>query len=424
MLGCSLALDLAESGHDVTLLERAHELGGLASAWKLGDVVWDRHYHVTLASDRHTRGLLARIGLEPEINWVETRTGTWTGGKVHSMSSTLDYIRYPELSLIDKARLGWTILSANRVGDWKELERLPVEDWLRGKSGDAVFESFWLPLLKAKLGDSYKETSAAFIWATIRRLYAARSQGMKKELFGYVPGGYARILKVLGQMLGEAGVDVRLGSCVDAVQQGPQVIVDNESLDFDHVVVTAPPPIAAKMVEGLTVEERSRLESIRYQGIVCASVLTRKPLRGYYLTYLYENAPFTAVVEMSAFVDRSEFNGKTLLYLPKYCSADDPLFHESDDDIRSRFLPALRGIYPEFDPSDVEAFRVSRVRSVFPISQLGYSEKVPPFDSSVPGVHLVSSSQIVNGTLNVNDTMALSARASAHLRQLTGERVS
>jgi protoporphyrinogen oxidase len=424
VLGSSIALELAGEGHDVTLLERAPELGGLASAWSLGDIVWDRHYHVTLASDRHTRGLLAKIGLESEINWVETRTGTWAGGKVHSMSSTLDYVLYPKLSLFDKVRLGRTILGANRIDDWRSLERVSVEEWLRSKSGDRVFESFWLPLLEAKLGDSYKDTSAAFIWATIQRLYAARSQGMKKELFGYVPGGYARILAVLGEALTTSGVDVRLGASVEAVESGPTVTVDGESRDFDHVVVTAAPPIAAKLVHGLTQDEQARLESIRYQGIVCASVLAREPLDGYYLTYLYEDAPFTAVVEMSAFVDRSEFDGRTLIYLPKYCAPDDPLFDESDDQIQSTFLPALKTIYPRFEAAGVEAFKVSRVRTVFPISTLGFSESVPGFDTSLAGVHLVSSAQIVNGTLNVNDTMALSARAVDHLNQVTGERVA
>jgi protoporphyrinogen oxidase len=298
------------------------------------------------------------------------------------------------------------------------LESIPVETWLRKKSGARVFEGFWLPLLKAKLGDAYVDTSAAFIWATIQRLYAARSQGLKKEMFGYVPGGYARVLEVLGDTLIARGIDLRLGSRVERVQPGPTVRIDGEDEVFDHVVVTAAPPVAKHMLEGLDQAERDRLEAIRYQGIVCASVLTRHPLAGYYLTYLYDEAPFTAVVEMSAFVDPGQFGGRSLIYLPKYCAPDDPLFEESDGAIADSFLPALEQVYPMFERSDVEAFQVSRVRNVFPISTLGYSKGVPGFDTSVPGIHLVSSAQIVNGTLNVNDTIALAERASRHLVSL------
>ena len=52
-----------------------------------------------------------------------------------------------------------------------------VEEWLTAWSGRRTFERFWLPLLRAKLGESYRESSAAFIWATIQRLYAARRTG-------------------------------------------------------------------------------------------------------------------------------------------------------------------------------------------------------------------------------------------------------
>ena len=88
---------------------------------------------------------------------------------------------------------------------------------LRRWSGRRTYERFWLPLLRAKLGDNHREASAAFIWTVIQRLYAARRSGLKKELFGYVPGGYARILERFGQVLAEAGVEVRLGARVTAV---------------------------------------------------------------------------------------------------------------------------------------------------------------------------------------------------------------
>ena len=64
-----------------------------------------------------------------------------------------------------------------------------------------MVEKIWLPLLRAKLGENYRETSAAFIWATIARMYAARRTGMKRELFGYVPGGYARIIERFAKAL-------------------------------------------------------------------------------------------------------------------------------------------------------------------------------------------------------------------------------
>src|SRR4029079_3986519 len=84
ILGMTLAHRLAQAGHGVTLFEAAEELGGLASAWELDGVVWDRHYHVTLLSALHLRALWAELGLASELRWAETRTGFYSGGRLHS----------------------------------------------------------------------------------------------------------------------------------------------------------------------------------------------------------------------------------------------------------------------------------------------------------------------------------------------------
>ncbi|HZN43839.1 MAG TPA: FAD-dependent oxidoreductase, partial [Nitrospiraceae bacterium] len=155
-LGMTLAHRLAQNGRRVTLFEGADHLGGLAGAWRLGDVIWDRHYHVTLLSDHYLRALLEELGLERDIEWVQTRTGFYTDQTLYSMSNTLEFLKFPPLNLIHKLRLGATIFYASQIKDWKRLEKFPVADWLRRWSGDHTFEKIWLPLLRAKLGDLYK----------------------------------------------------------------------------------------------------------------------------------------------------------------------------------------------------------------------------------------------------------------------------
>ncbi len=164
--------------------------------------MWDRHYHVTLLSDLYLRNLLAELDLDRRSRaGSRPATGFFNDGKLHSMSNTLEFLRFPPLGLIGKLRLGWTIFYASRLKDWKRLERVTVAEWLEKLSGKRTFEKIWLPLLRAKLGESYRETSAAFIWTTIARMYAARRSGLKKEMFGYVEGGYARVLDHFAEVL-------------------------------------------------------------------------------------------------------------------------------------------------------------------------------------------------------------------------------
>ena len=424
MLGLTLALRLAKRGERVTVFERATQFGGLASAWTLGGVTWDRHYHVTLFSDAHTRALLADLGLEDEMRWTTVGTGFYTGGRFHPMNNAVDFLRFPPLGLLDKLRLGYTIASGSRIKDGAALEEVSVEDWLVRRSGRSTFEKIWRPLLVAKLGERYRDASAAFIWAIIVRLYAARRAGLGAERFGYVPGGYARVLATLEARLREQGVELRAGADVASVRaelsEGVTVTVANEApRTFERVVLTTAAPVAARLAPDLTPDERERLSSKVYGGIVCASLLLDEPLGPYYVTNLTDAwVPFSAVIDMASVVDRGEWNGQALIYLPKYVRPEDPIFEESDAAIEARFLTALERMYPRFSRARVRAFRISRVRHVFPIATLRYSQHLPPVASSVPGLVLLDSAHIVNGTLNVNETLGLVERGLAALDAL------
>ncbi len=436
LLGMTLAHRLAQRGRRVTLIEGAGRLGGLAAPWRLGGVEWDRHYHVILPSDARLLALLAELGLDRETAWRSTRTGAYGGGRLYSVSNAVELLRFPLLSPLDKLRLAGTVFYCSRIRRGRRLERVPVADWLRRWSGRRALERFWLPLLRSKLGESYRQTSAAFIWATIARLYAARRASLKQELLGYVRGGYARVLARFAATLAAEGVATRLGDpvariaaargggtggpgCAAGSGPGGGITVElagGERLRFDQVVVTLAAPLAARLCDGLAADERERLLGVRYLGIVCASLLLRRPLAGFYVTNLLDpGLPFTGVVEMSALVDPGDLGGHSLVYLPRYLAPDDPFFALPDGAVEELFTGALAGLFPAFRREDVASFRVSRVRQVMALPTLDYSSRLPPVTTSVPGLHLASSAHIVDGTLNVNETVDLAERTLERL---------
>jgi protoporphyrinogen oxidase len=422
MLGMTLAYRLAQQGQQVTLFEGAAELGGLASAWQLNDITWDRHYHVTLLSDLTLRSLLRELNLEQDMEWVETKTGVYAGGKLYSVSNAIEFLQFPPLRLIDKLRLGLTILYGARIKDWKRLEQIPVTTWLKRWSGDRTFQTFWLPLLRAKLGENYKIASASFIWSTIARLYAARRTGLKKELFGYLPGGYARILKRFGEVLAEMGVRVEMGDRITQVEQtlsgqlSLQFHSGKTAATFDRVILTTAAPIAAQLCPQLSAQEKALLKSIQYQGILCASVLLKQPLSTYYVTNITEDwVPFTGVIEMTTLVKPEMFGGRSLVYLPKYVPSGDAALERSDEALQTDFIQALERMYPHFQASDVLSFQVSRVKYVVAVPTLNYSQNLPPMQTSIEGLHIINSAHILNGTLNVNETVQLAEQAAVTL---------
>lgn len=425
MLGLATAHKLASPERDITVLEASDRFGGLADAWTVGPVTWDRHYHVTLMSDLHMRGLLEDIGLGDQMNWRTTKTDFFENGRFHPLNNAIDFLRFPPLGLIDKVRLAFTILYASRLKNGVALESVPVAEWLTKLSGKRTYERIWKPLLRAKLGDNHKIVSASFIWSVINRFYSARRAGIEKEMFGYVTGGYKTIIDRLVADLETRGVTCQHSQPVLDIAQGAEgVTVRTRSgiESFDRVIVTAPGDIAARMCSGLSQAERDRLAALRYQGVVCASVVLKQPLRGRYLTYVAdETVPFTGVIEMTAVVDRETFDGLSLVYLPHYLPAEHPLFDETDENLRERCISNLKRMYPHITDDDVVAFRVSRAKNVMAVQALNYSNAVPPMQTSVDGLFIVNSAQIINGNLNVDETIGLADRAVRELAALPFE---
>jgi protoporphyrinogen oxidase len=423
IMGMTLALRLAQQGKQVTLFEAAPELGGLASSWKMGDVEWDKFYHVILLSDFGTRGILKEIGLEESIEWVETKTGFYMNGKLHSMSDTIEFLKFPTLNLIDKFRLGLTIIVASRIKNWKRLEKIPVTEWLQKWSGSNTFNKIWLPLLRAKLGDSYQKTSAVFIWATIQRLYGARRSGLKKEMFGYVPGGYKRVIEAFKQKLIAEGVTIKtryVAAEIKAAANNKAQVQSTDGLteEFDKVISTLPSGLSAKICNGLTAEEIKKLNAIDYLGVICVAVLLDKPISNFYVTNITDSwVPFTGVIEMSALVDKVKYlNNNNLVYLPKYVSPTDPLFNYSDEEIKKFFITNFKKMYPWLTDDNLKFVGVARAKHVITVLTKNYSENLPGVKTSIPNVSIINTSYILDGTLNVNETIRV---ADTKLKEIT-----
>lgn len=421
ILGLTLALRLSAAGRTVEVFEGAAVAGGLAAPHQIGDFTWDRFYHVMLESDQHLGGLLGELGLRDRIQWGTTRTGFYTDGRFHSMSTSVEFLRFPPLSLIDKARLAATIMRASRIADGRALESESVEAWLRRWSGDRTFERIWRPLLEAKLGDNWRIASASFIWAIIARMYAARRSGLKRERFGYVSGGYDTVLAALRAKLVASGVTLRTGAPVREVTERDGGVTLRLADGTTHAAGAAVLTVAATRIPALcpqlTDAERERLGRVTYQGVICASMILDRPLAGYYVTNITDAGfPFTTVIEMTALVDKANFGGHTLAYVPRYCTAGDPWWDKSDDEVRAIFLEGLRRLHPSVTEQSVKAVVISRAREVQALATIDYSSRaLPALRTSLPHILIVNSAQIVNGTLNANESVGLANAKSAEL---------
>ncbi|HWZ45609.1 MAG TPA: NAD(P)/FAD-dependent oxidoreductase [Candidatus Saccharimonadales bacterium] len=414
--GLTAAFYLLRAGHQVTIIESRGQIGGLATYQDFGPFCWDRFYHCILTSDQPLLHLIDDLGLGPELCWTETKVGFFTGHGLHSFTTTLDFLRFPAISLWDKFRLGIGILYTSRIRDGRALESKPIGPWMTKVFGRGNYRKLWEPLLKCKLGEARHEASASFIWATIRRLYSTRDKGAsKKECLGYVRGGYRTVFARLVQQIQGMGGIILTETPVERVYATGggdlAVTTGKHNRHFDYVIGATPSSAFAAMAPELDEAYRRKLQRTRYMGMVCVALLLRRKLTPYYCTNLIQDLPFTGIIEMTNLISMEETYGRHLVYLPKYTSPSDPLFQAGDREIWESFRKGLQQVIPDLQEDDIEKKFIFRERFVQPIQEVGFADFIPEMQTGIPRLLLANTSQIVNSTLNNNEMVRIARQA-------------
>jgi len=409
LMGMALARRYAADGHEVTVIEYAEQVGGLATWADFDGFNWDKFYHVILPSDQHLIGFLKDLDMEDDLEWNRTYTGFYVDQKLHSISSNVEFLKFPLLSFFSKIRLGFTMLYASRISAWKPLEEISCEQWLRKISGNENVEKLWKPLLLAKLGPSYKRVSAVFIWSYIKRMFSARDKSASAEHLGHVRGGYESIFKKIGQSIVDSGGRLLLSESVlrvSASNDGISVHTPLRKLSFDEVVCTSPTNVLERIVDDELMLVNRGIGNIEYLGVVCVVVVTKQPITQFYVVNIAdESIPYTGVIGMSNVVDTKNTNGYHLTYLPRYMLSTDPEMDKSDGYFQKSFLDGIDRMFPEFDRSNLVGVHVHRAVKVQPLQVMNYSSMVPSVSTNDPRFHILNTSQFVNNTLNNNEVI-------------------
>jgi protoporphyrinogen oxidase len=287
-------------------------LGGCLSSYDVNGYWIERYYHHCFSGDNHLFALLRELGLSEHLEWRTGTTGYYSGGIIYPLNTPMDILRYPYLSLLDKARLAFLTLTAKNA-DLSLLDNVPAERYIIDHLGRDVYSSFFEPLLKSKFGDRRKEVSAAWLFSRI----AIRSdRGVSGERLGYVNGGFHRIIDALETNIEKKGGTIRTQCPVSSISREKGSWCVNDSR-FDAVISTIPPQELEKAGGPV-------MPSIPYQGAACITLaIDRDVTRGIYWLNMKDSAPYGAVVSHTNFIPVERY-GEHLVYLASYFSGTVP----------------------------------------------------------------------------------------------------
>ena len=428
ILGTVLALRLAEAGAAVTVLERAPTLGGLAGTFDFGGHIVDRFYHVITPADERMIALAREVGLGDQLRFSPVGVGFFVDGRLYDFNGISDFVRFPPLTPLGRARLAWFVAQCRLRPSYAGLEDVPLERWLRRHCGAEVVRRIWKPLLDSRFEGRHDELPATYMWARTRRMSSARTGRERAEQMGHVIGGHQRLIDAIARRAAERGVDVRAGVAVEGLSLGERgavegVRVGGETVPFDLTIATlAPPALRLLLPDAL----QALLEPYprRYLGVVCVLLKVRRSLLPYYSVNICDPTPITTVVETSHVVGTEHTDGLRLVYLPRYCDPDAPELSEPDEAVYDRFVGMLERIAPGFTRDEVVEWTVQRAKVVEPVHAIGARPRVAPVWPGVPGLALASNAQVYPRLLNGESVVGLAgdvvAQAAVRLGLVAG----
>ncbi|MDO5845735.1 MAG: NAD(P)/FAD-dependent oxidoreductase [Methanocorpusculum sp.] len=365
LTGLTAALQLADT-NTIVVFEKNTVAGGCLSSKKYGAYFLETLYHHCFSGDKNLFSLLENLNLKDELVWLKGSTGYYMNGTLHPLTTPFEILRYPCLTLMQKARLGFFVISSRRI-DADALDKITAKEYICSRVGEDVYNAFFAPLLASKFGAMKDEVSAAWLMSRV----AIRSdRGAEGERLGYMKGGWHRLIDAMCERLSAAGADLRLGTAAESLAfiDGKWQINGEE---FDAVISTLPPQATRAL---LKTHGAVSLPDIPYQGAACMTLgLSRDPANGIYWTNMGDKAPYGAVVVHTNFAP-FEWYGEHVVYLASYFK-DEPaagLQNQMLDDFCKRFSIAQN----EISHADLYIDRYAG-----PVFVTGYKEKIPPADA-------------------------------------------
>lgn len=415
--GLTAAYHLGRAGHRVTVFEKRPEPGGQAGTFPVDGARLEVFYHHLFTNDTDVISMIDELGLSRNMVWLESKVGFFHGGRIYDFVTAIDLLKFTPISIIDRIRLGLVGLNLRRFKDWRKLEGITAENWIKSHAGRRNYEVVWGPLLRGKFGESAAEVGMVWFWGKIHLRFASRGQGGKEKL-GYMLGSFGQITDALVQRIEAAGGEIHTSSPVKRVlvEQGRVAGLEVEGkggVPFDAVIATVPSPAFLGMAPGLPEDYAAKLRLARYQAAVClALVMNRSLSRIYWLNISDPSIPFVAAIEHTNYIDRSNYGGKHILYLSNYLSPSHRLYDATREQLLAEYLPHLKKINPAFEPGWVEQSHLFRDDAGQPIITTNYSESIPEHRTPLRGLYLANTTQIYPQDRGINYSVRLGKTVS------------
>ena len=379
LAGIAAALECADAGARVTLVERRAGLGGLTRSFRHGDLWLDNGQHVFLRCCTEYLSFLHRIGAAGDVD-LQARldipvvapapglgASPVTGrlrrsGLPAPLHLAGALVRYPHLSVPDRAKLGRAVLGLKRLRlDDRDLDLCTFGTWLRAHGqSDAAIAALWdlitVPTVNLPAAQASLAMAAKVFQTGLLSDPAAADIGWSRVPLGRLHGERS------AAALSAAGVEVRLGERVRQIRvsgEGATFNVSGEGweLPADGVVVAVPHDEAGSVLPAGAVPGQDRLGELGTSAVVDVHLILDRKVTAW---------PVMAAVgsPVQWVFDRTTSSGLAEgQLLAVSLSAADGLLARRPDEIVSEIRGELARLLPSFSSARVVDSVVTKERN-------------------------------------------------------------
>lgn len=353
LTGLRCAMELNEFA-EVKVFEK-NSIGGLVSSFCSRYCI-EKFYHHVFKTDEELLDLIKKLGLSSKLVWKTVKVGFAKDGKIYSLSTPLEILRYPYMSFLDKLKLAMFTVKSRRQ-KFEAFDEIKALEALKKELGERLLENFFIPMLNAKFGENAKEVSYAWLLA---RVAIRSNRKLRGEEIGYLRHGFYQMIERMSE-----GIEIAKETA--KIKRNGKWSVNSE--EFDAIVFTAPLPELGELSTKLN------LPKIRYQSSICALLSLKESISDVYWTNV-DRASFGAIIEHTNFMPFEDY-GENLVYLASYTTPESEFFKLQDNEIEKLFLKELEKFGVK--SKDVNWIRIFRAKFSSPIYEKGFLKKITPY---------------------------------------------
>lgn len=419
LAGIAAALDLADAGASVVLVERRSWLGGATWSFRRGGMTVDNGQHVYMRCCSEYRSLLQRLGtaaLAPLRSPLRVPVLLPGPGGVRTAWIRRDdlrppfhlaraLLRYGHVPVLERARLVRAVLALQRLrlGD-PRLDEVSFEDFLEQTSqGAAARRALWELIALPTTNVRPRECSLALAAKVFRTGLLDSPDGADLgwadvpllELHGLAARRALETAGVRVLFRATAGAVRFTGGHAGAPAREPapyEVVCDGGALGADAVVVAVPHEAAARLLPPEAGVDTGSLERLGTSPIVDIHVVYDRKVAPYAVAAALDS-PVQFVFDRTAAAGLGPADGTadTPQYLAVSVSAADDEIGERPEVLVERYTRALAELFPAARSARVlDAFVTREHRATFR-GRPGTQRLRPGATTALPGLALAGA---------------------------------